>query len=100
MVVGFMAESLYVTKEEFGRVTDDVKQIKTAIIGEDMRGGIVRDMADAKKDIAEIKKDMKGGSQNAAGCDHLGKREKAMIYCSVIAASSVVFVELVKAAVH
>jgi hypothetical protein len=97
-----MADALFVTKEECSKLTTsrdaDLKQIKTALIGEDMRGGIVKDVAETKKDIAEIKKDI---ANQKSDCHEssLGKKEKAMIYCAVIAASSMIVVELVKAVV-
>lgn len=96
-----MADTLFVTKEDCSKVTNaltmDMKQIKTALIGEDMRGGIVKDVADTKKDIAEIKADI--ANQNGNNRESLGRKEKAMIYCAVIAASSMIVVELVKAIV-
>ena len=36
-------------KSELGVVKDDVRLIKTALMGEDMRGGIVKDVGDLKK---------------------------------------------------
>lgn len=44
----------HVTRAECHRTTtamkDDLKTIRTALVGEDMRGGIVKDVADLKKE--------------------------------------------------
>ena len=44
----------YVTKPECAQISasikEELKTIRTALVGEDMRGGIVKDVADLKKE--------------------------------------------------
>ena len=46
--------SNFVTREECARVTssirDELRMIRIALVGEDMRGGLVKDVADLKKE--------------------------------------------------
>lgn len=39
----------YVTRAEFNIVKDEICTIRTALVGKDYRGGIVKDVADLKK---------------------------------------------------
>jgi len=82
----------FVTKTECSQrmmgFQDDLATVKKAIIGDDMRGGMVRD-------IAEIKGKVKNGGNGG-----LGKRERAMIYVSVIGTSGLIGAELIRVFVH
>jgi len=81
-----MAEE-FVTKAEcyktHAQITNDFATIKRALVGDDLRGGIVKDVADTKKDISEIKTSMKNGNGNGHN-GRLGRREKAMVYSALI----------------
>lgn len=50
----------HVTRAECYRTTtimkEDLKTIRTALVGKDMRGGIVKDVTDLKKDVGDLKK--------------------------------------------
>jgi hypothetical protein len=82
----------FVTKAECRQITsgfqDDLATVKKAIIGDDMRGGMVRD-------IAEIKGKVKNGGNGG-----LGKRERAMVYVSLIGTGGLLGVELIRVFVH
>jgi hypothetical protein len=41
-------------------VLEDVRTLKNAVVGPDMRGGMVADIATMKSDVAEIKKALNG----------------------------------------
>ncbi len=82
----------FVTKAECSQkmmgFQDDLATVKKAIIGDDMRGGMVRD-------IAEIK-----GKVKNSGNGGLGKRERAMVYVSLIGTSGLIGAELIRVLVH
>ena len=82
----------FVTKTEcrqrMSGFQDDLATVKKAIIGDDMRGGMVRD-------IAEIKGKVKNGGNGG-----LGKRERTMIYVSLIGTGGLVVGELIRVFVH
>jgi hypothetical protein len=48
----------YVTRAECARITTDMKKkldtIQTALVGEDMRGGLVKDVGDLKKEKSTV----------------------------------------------
>ncbi len=70
---------------------DDLTAVKKALIGDDMRGGVVRDIADIKGKVNN------GGNGGNGG---LGKRERAMIYVSLIGTGGLVVGELIKVVFH
>ncbi len=98
-----MSDDEFVTKAECYKthvqITGDINQVKNALVGEDLRGGIVKDVADTKKDIAEIKTTLKNNPNRNNG-NSLGKRERAMVYSSLIASGGVIIVEIVKTIFH
>ena len=69
---------------------DDLTTVKKAIMGDDMRGGMVRD-------ISEIKSKVNKANNNNGG---LGKRERTMIYVSLIGTGGLVVGELIRVIVH
>ena len=81
----------FVTKAEcyktHAQITNDFGTIKKALVGDDYRGGIVKDVADTKKDIAEIKTTMKNDRTISDKTYHngrLGRKEKAIVYSALI----------------
>ena len=90
-----MAEQ-FVTKDEcyktHDRIKGDMSQIKDALVGSDLRSGLV-------KDVTEIKMTLKNNPNRNNG-NGLGKRERAMVYCAFIASGGVIAVEIIKAVVH
>jgi hypothetical protein len=53
------SNSKYVTRAECfqisGRISSELAALKKALVGEDMRSGVVKDIADLKSDVKEIK---------------------------------------------
>ena len=92
-----MPDEEFITKAEcyktHTQITTDFATIKKALVGDDLRGGIV-------KDVADIKAALNNPPKSSGGCDHLSRRERAMIYCAVIAAFASVAVALISALVH
>ena len=81
-----MPDEEFVTKAEcyktHAQISMDFGTIKKALVGDDYRGGIVKDVADTKKDISEIKTSMKNSNGHNGG---LGRKEKAIVYSALIA---------------
>jgi len=75
----------YVTIDECTRISSrtnaELGTIKKALIGADMRGGVV-------KDVADIKAALKNSRS-------LGKAERAMIYTSLISVAGLIIRELI-----
>jgi len=102
-----MSDEKFVTKAECYKthiqITSDISQIKNAIVGEDLRGGIVKDVADTKKDISEIKTAIRNDrdiSNNNGHNGGLGRKEKAIVYTAIITSVSgimgVIIIEALK----
>lgn len=87
--------SEFVTKVECRQITssfqEDLVTVKKAIMGDDMRGGMVRDISEIKSQVNKVNKVNNGG---------LGKRERAMVYVSLIGTGGLVSVELIRILVH
>ena len=85
----------FVTKIECRQITsgfqDDLATIKKAIMGDDMRGGMVRDISEIKGRVNKANNGGNGG---------LGKRERAMVYVSLIGTGGLVAGELIRVLVH
>lgn len=79
----------FVTKVECQQITstfrEDLGTVKMALVGEDMRGGIVRD-------VSEIRSTLKNNGYSKG----LGKKERALIYTSLIGTSGVVLAEIIR----
>ena len=88
--------SEFVTKVECRQITssfqEDLVTVKKAIMGDDMRGGMVRDISEIK---SRVNKANNGGNNGG-----LGKRERAMVYVSLIGTGGLVGVELIRVLVH
>lgn len=103
-----MPDEHFVTKIECARITlaaeAQTAMVLKALVGEDLRGGIVKDVADTKKDISEIKTAMKNdvliGLGNNGHNGGLGKREKAIVYSALITSvgstSGIIIIEALK----
>jgi hypothetical protein len=91
-----MSEDEYVTKADCAKnmapINSDLLTIKKALVGDDLRGGLVQD-------VTYIKTTLKNNPNQNNG-NSLGKRERAMVYCSLIASSGVVAVEVIKTVFH
>lgn len=70
---------------------EDLTAVKKALIGEDMRGGVVRDIAEIKGKMNKVNSSNNGG---------LGKKERAMVYVSLIGTGGLISVELIRILVH
>ncbi|MCJ7633385.1 hypothetical protein MUP77_13485 [Candidatus Bathyarchaeota archaeon] len=85
----------FVTKIECRQITsgfqDDLATVKKAIMGDDMRGGMVRDISEIKGRVNKV---------NNGGNGSLGKRERAMIYVTLIGTGGLVGVELIRVLIH
>lgn len=79
----------FVTKVECQQITatfrEDLSTVKMALVGEDMRGGIV-------KDVSEIRVSLKNNGYSKG----LGKKERALIYTSIIGTGGVVLAEIIR----
>ena len=79
----------YVTKAECvqisGSINDELKTIKKALVGEDMRGGLVKDVADIKNTLNDQKQERE-----------LSARWKAAIYGASITSAGLVIAEAIK----
>lgn len=79
----------YMTKSECFQISSAIRKdmdvMKKALVGDDMRGGIV-------KDLSEIKTALK----NNSGTRGLGRKEKAIIYSSLIGTTGLIIVELIR----
>lgn len=79
----------FVTKVECQQITstfrEDLSTVKKALVGEDMRGGIV-------KDVSEIRSSLKNNGYSKG----LGKKERALIYTSLIGTSGVILAEIIR----
>lgn len=88
-------EDDFVTKGECGQkmvgVQTDLAMVKKAIMGDDMRGGMVRDISEIKGRVNKANNGGNGG---------LGKRERAMVYVSLIGTGGLVGVELIRVLIH
>ena len=77
----------YVTVDECKRITrsfrNDLGVIKKALVGPDLRGGLVAD-------VSEIKTKVNNGGNG------LSKKNRVAIYSSLIVSSGLVIVEIVK----
>ena len=95
-----------VTEEEceqrMNPLKQDIGQIKTALIGHDMRGGIVADVAVLKQEVAEVGKTLKelqksnGPITVRNGHQRLARREKYLFYGSIVSAITLITIELFK----
>ena len=87
--------SEFVTKVECRQITsgfqDDLATVKKAIMGDDMRGGMVRDIAEIKVKMNKVQNSNNGG---------LGKKERAMVYASIIGTGGLISVELIRVLIH
>ena len=83
----------FVTKVECQQITsafrEDLGTVKMALVGDDMRGGIVRD-------VSEIRSTLKNNGYSKG----LGKKERALIYTSLIGTSGVILAELIRCFAH
>ena len=85
----------FVTKDECYKINEDIKsdisQIKTALVGEDLRSGLV-------KDVTEIRMTLKNSHLHSQGNNNegFGRRERAIVYSSAIASSGLVIAEVLK----
>jgi len=103
LCVKVMPDEEFVTKAEcyktHAQIANDFGTIKKALVGDDYRGGIVKDVADTKKDISEIKTSMNNGNGNGHN-GGLGRKEKAMIYVALVTSlsgtSGIIAVEIIK----
>lgn len=90
--------SEFVTKVECRQITssfqEDLVTVKKAIMGDDMRGGMVRDISEIKSQVNKVNK------VNKVNNGGLGKRERAMVYVSLIGTGGLVSVELIRILVH
>ena len=81
------------------QITCDFETIKKALVGDDLRGGLVKDVADTKKDISEIKRSIKNSNGNGHN-GGLGRKEKAIVYTALITSvgstSGLIIVEALK----
>ena len=92
-----MSDAEFVTKAEcyktHAQITNDFGTIKKALVGDDLRGGIVKDVADIK---TTLKNNGTTGSRNGG----LGRKEKAMIYVALITSlsgtSGMIIVEIIR----
>ena len=99
-----MPDEEFVTKAEcyktHAQITSDFGTIKKALVGDDLRGGLVKDVADTKKDIAEIKTTLKDNGDNGSNNGGLGRKEKAMLYVALITSlsgtSGIIVVEIIR----
>lgn len=105
--VKVMPDEEFVTKAEcyktHAQITNDFGTIKKALVGEDLRGGLVKDVADTKKDVAEIKTAMKTDRNISDKYGHnggLGRKERAMLYVALITSlsgtSGIIVVEIIR----
>jgi hypothetical protein len=83
----------FVTKVECQQITatfrEDMGTVKKALVGEDMRGGLV-------KDVSEIRVSLKNNGYSKG----LGKKERALIYTSIIGTTGVVLAEVIRCVAH
>lgn len=80
-------------------IKDDLGTVLKALVGDDLRGGIVKDVADTKKDIAEIKNALKSRQNCEPNRSSWGRREYALVAVAVIGASASVLVAAIEALV-
>jgi len=83
----------FVTKVECQQITstfrEDMGTVKMALVGEDMRGGLV-------KDVSEIRSSLKNNGYSKG----LGKKERALIYTSIIGTGGIVLAEIIRCVAH
>jgi len=79
---------------------NDLTTVLKALVGDDLRGGIVKDVADTKKDISEIKASIKNNGVNNGHNGGLGRKEKAIVYSALITSvggtSGIIIIEALK----
>jgi hypothetical protein len=82
-------------------IQEDLATVLKALVGDDLRGGIVKDVADTKKDISEIKNALKSKPPNCEPNkgNSWGRREKALVAVAVIGASASVVIATIEALV-
>ncbi len=95
--------SKFVTKDDCSKITletdSKINTVLKALVGDDLRGGLVKDVGDTKKDVADIKTTLKNnGNNNHNG--GLGRKEKAIVYTALITSVSgttgIIIVEALK----
>ena len=86
----------FVTKGECQQITasfrEDLGTVKMALVGGDMRGGIVKDVSEIKSTLTSVKNN---GSKNG-----LGRKERALVYTSIIGTGGLIVVEVIRAVAH
>ncbi len=86
----------FVTKGECQQITasfrEDMGTVKMALVGGDLRGGIVKDLSEMKGTLNTVKNN---GSKNG-----LGKKERALVYTSIIGTGGLIIVEVIRAVAH
>ena len=79
-----MPDEEFVTKSDCFKITQETESKLTtvlkALVGDDLRGGIVKDVADIK---TTLKKNGVGYSNNGHN-GGLGRKEKALVYTALI----------------
>jgi len=91
-----MSESEYVTKDDcvksMAPIQSDITTIKKALVGDDLRGGIVKDVADIKATLKNTSSQNNGGG--------LDKKQQAIIYSTAITTCGLVVMKLIEVFAH
>ena len=91
-----MPDEEFVTKAEcyktHAQITADFGTIKKALVGDDLRGGLV-------KDVADIKGTLKNNPDRNNGRG-LGKKQQAIIYSTAITTCGLVVMKLIEVFAH
>jgi len=107
-----MTDGKLITAEECAKnmepIQDNLNTVLKALVGDDLRGGLVKDVADTKKDISETKKDISeimAALKNKQGCGepvkaHWGRREYVLVAVAAIGALASVLVAAIEAFAH
>jgi len=77
-------------------VRADIITIKKALVGDDLRGGVVKDCTDMKKDIKGIKKVMNDVNNQKMKNQELSLKWKLGIAVALIGAFTVIGAEIIK----
>ena len=74
----------------------DITTIKKALVGEDLRGGIVKDCSDMKKDLKAVKKSINDANNKKEKKQELSLKWKLGLTVALIGAFSLIAVKIIE----
>lgn len=94
--------SQLVTRAECNRITGatrrELKTIKNALVGEDLRHGLVKDVGDIKKELGNLKTALNSEQEKVATKQQLSMKYKITISAAVISSMTLIVLKIIEVA--